>query len=418
MRNARDIATEYNDAGAALHKKHELDGAIEAFRAALRIDPELGVAADNLGVVLRERGDLAEAKRWFLRAIELEPQNGRFLRHLVDHEPIEADNPLVTHAERVASVAHKLPPDLRIEALFGYARVLENLGRLDEAFAVLKRANRLRRKTFDYDEVAMLRSFDLLVDTFGCAFIDAMRDCGHPSARPIFIIGMPRSGTTLVEALLAAHPNVRAGGELVSLENCIAAMPKIKPGSSLADLRALMNSLGAAYIADTDAIAHDVPHLTDKLPFNYRFVPLIHAALPNARIIHMRRDPLDVAYSCFATHFVDDVPFSYDLAELGCYYRAYERLMATWKNVVPSGRILDVEYEEIVADIETQARRILRYCGLDWDDAVLRFHESRHPVRSASQTQVRRPLYATSVGRGAALRRQLGPFERARAGLD
>jgi hypothetical protein len=132
----------------------------------------------------------------------------------------------------------------------------------------------------------------------------------------------------------------------------------------------------------------------------------------------MRRNPLDVAYSCFATHFVDDVLFSYDLAELGRYYRAYERLMAMWGSIVPHNSILDVEYEEIVGNFETQARRILRYCGLDWDDAVLRFHESRHPVRSASQTQVRRPLYATSVGRGAALRRQLGPFERARAGLD
>ncbi|MGC2129178.1 MAG: sulfotransferase [Candidatus Aquilonibacter sp.] len=418
MRDERDIAAEYNDAGAALHKKHELDAAIEAFRDALRINPEFGVAADNLGVVLRERGDLAEAKCWFLRAIELEPHNGRFLRHLADHEPIDAESPLVRHVERVASVAHKLPLDLRIEALFAYARVLEDLGRLEEAFAVLKRSNRLRRKTIVYDECGMLRSFDLLIDTFGRAFVDAVRNSGHPSTRPIFIIGMPRSGTTLVEALLAAHPNVRAGGELVSLENCIAAMPKIKPGSPLAELRAALNSLGAAYLADTDAMAHGAQHLTDKMPFNYRFVPLIRAALPNARIIHMRRNPLDVAYSCFATHFVDDVLFSYDLAELGRYYRAYERLMATWGKIAPPGSILDVEYEEIVGNFETQARRILRYCGLDWDDGVLRFHESRHPVRSASQTQVRRPLYSTSVGRGAALHRQLEPFERARVGLD
>lgn len=421
MPNERDNAAEnhelgqgYNDLGVALHEKRDLEGAIEAFRAALRLNAAYGEAADNLGVVLRERGDLDEAKQWFLRAIELDPLNGRFLRHLADHEPVSADNPLVRHLESVASVAEQLPPDVRIEALFAYAKVLDDLGRLEEAIAVLKRANRLRRETFEYHEEAMLQSFDLLLHTFGPSFVEATRDCGHQSRRPIFIVGMPRSGTTLVEALLAAHPEVLAGGELTTLEQSIAAMPKIQASSSLAELRGALLSLGAAYIAETDAIADGAPHLTDKMPFNFRFVPLIHAALPNARVIHVRRNPLDVAYSCFATHFVDDVPYSYDLVELGHYYGAYERLMAAWVKIAPRGSILDVEYEEIVADVETQARRVLAYCELDWDDAVLRFHESGHPVRSASQTQVRRPLYTTSVGRGAALRSHLAPFEDAR----
>jgi hypothetical protein len=263
----------------------------------------------------------------------------------------------------------------------------------------------------------MLASFDLLSRTFGRTFVDGTRECGHPSRRPIFVVGMPRSGTTLVEALLAAHADVRAGGELTTFERSIAAMPAIRPGSPVSDLRQILRALGTAYIEETDAIAAGASHLTDKMPFNFRFVPLIRAALPKARIIHVRRDPLDVAYSCFATHFVDHVPFSYDLAELGAYFGAYERLMAAWLRAMPPDAMLEVGYEELVADVEGQMRRILAYCGLDWDDAVLRFHESRHPVRSASQTQVRRPLYTTSMGRGTELRAHFEPFESSRVGL-
>ncbi len=406
----------YNGAGVALHRKHDFDHAIEAFTTALRIDASYGEAADNLGVLLRERGDLDVAKQWFLRAIELEPDNGRFLRHLADHEPLDAQNPLVAQLERVASSRKHVRADLRIEALFGYAKALGDQARLEEAMGVLKEANRLHRETLAYDEKPLLRSFDLLVDTFSPAFANAVRDCGHPSRRPIFIVGMPRSGTTLVEALLAAHPDVRAGGELATFERGLAEMPKIQPSSPLSELRGALHALGAAYIRTTDDTAGGRLYLTDKMPFNFRFLPAINAALPNARIVHVRRNPLDVAYSCFATYFVDDVPFSYDLEELGRYYGAYERLMTAWKRIVPQAQILEVQYEELVADVDAQTRRVLAFCGLEWDEAVLRFYESRHPVRSASQTQVRRPLYVTSVGRGATVKSELEPFERARSG--
>ena len=408
------FAAAYNGLGAALHAKRDLDGAIEALHAALRIDPGYGEAADNLGVVLRERGDMDEAKQWSLRAIELEPHNGRFLRHLADHEPVGAESPLATQLERAAADAARFPLDVRIETLFGYAKGLNDAGRVEEAFAVLEEANRLRRGTFRYDETAMLQSLDSLIDSLSRSFVEATRDCGDPSERPIFIVGMPRSGTTLVEALLAAHPDVRAGGELMTVENGIAAMPRIKAGAPVAELRAALRSLGAAYIRESDAVAGGAIRLTDKMPFNFRFIPIVRAALPNARIIHVKRNALDVAYSCFATLFFYDVPFTYDLAELGRYYAAYERLMTAWKNIIPSEAMLEVDYEAIVAGVESQARRILAFCGLPWDDGVLRFHESRHTVGSASQTQVRRPLYATSVGRATALRSHLEPFERAR----
>ncbi|MGD0969640.1 MAG: sulfotransferase [Candidatus Aquilonibacter sp.] len=415
---APGFAAGFNGLGAALHGKHDLFGAIDAFRAALELNAEYGEAADNLSVVLRERGNMDEAKQWSLRAIALEPRNGRFLRHLADHEPVRADSAVAEQLESAAAIAEQQPLDIRIETLFGYAKVLSDLGRLGDAFTVLVRANRLRRQSIAYDEASMLRSLDSLIDSLDRPFVDATRDCGDPSTRPIFIVGMPRSGTTLVEALLAAHPDVRAGGELMAFEDGIALMPRIEAGSSVAELRNALRKLGEAYIRETDAAATGALHLTDKMPFNFRFIPVIRAALPNARIIHVRRNALDVAFSCFATLFFYDIPFTYDLGELGRYYGAYERLMAAWTSLAPQGAILDLEYEAIVADVRTQARRLLAFCGLDWHNNVLRFHESRHPVSSASQTQVRRPLYATSVGRGEALRPHLEPFERAREGCQ
>jgi tetratricopeptide (TPR) repeat protein len=412
----RTFAPAYNGLGVALHRERDLDRSIEAFRAALRIDSGYGEAADNLGVVLRER-DLDEAKQWFLRSIELEPRNGRFLRHLADHEPVGAHSPLINQLETAATNVEELSLDLRIEALFGYAKVLNDVGRVKEAFSILKDANRLRREMIVYDEASTLRYLRTLARTFGRAFVDATRGCGDPSSRPIFITGMPRSGTTLLEALIAAHPDVRAGDELSTFERGISSMPPLENGTTAGELRNALRSLGTSYVRDTDALAGNAKHLTDKMPFNFRFIPIMYAALPNARIIHVRRNPSDVAYSCFAAHFFDDVLFTYDLSELGRYYRAYEELMAAWGDAVPSSTILEVEYEEIVGDVEAQMRRVLGFCGLDWHDDVLRFHESRRPVRTASQTQVRRPLYATSVGRANALRSELEPFERARNGF-
>ncbi len=235
----------YNGLGVVLHAERDLDGAVAAFRAALAANDRYGEAADNLGVVLRERGDIGEAKQWFLRATTLEPHNGRFLRHLADTAPIEAGDPLVGTLENVAAIAEQLPLEGRIEALFAYAKVLEDVGRCDEAFSTLERVNRLRRETIGYDETPMLQSFELLAQTFTSAFVEATSGCGDPSARPIFIVGMPRSGTTLVEALLASHPYVRSGGELTSFERNIAAMPAVSAGAPLGALCAALHALGS-----------------------------------------------------------------------------------------------------------------------------------------------------------------------------
>jgi hypothetical protein len=220
---------------------------------------------------------------------------------------------------------------------------------------------------------------------------------------------MPRSGTTLVEQILASHPDVFGAGEIDDLTLLAEAMPYPEglPEASAEQLRAL----GASYVAGVRGRAGAALWITDKMPSNFYYVGLIRLALPNARIIHTRRDPVDTCLSCFSKLFVGVAqPFSYDLRELGRYWRQYDALMAHWRQVLPERAMLEIQYEELVADLETQARRLVAYCGLDWNDACLAFHETRRAVRTASAVQVRRPVYKSAVGRWRIYEEQLAPL--------
>jgi hypothetical protein len=209
---------------------------------------------------------------------------------------------------------------------------------------------------------------------------------------------MPRSGTTLVEQMLASHPLVHGAGELMEFEAAVAALDGL--GGVPADIDgAALRRIGAGYVARVRALAPQALRITDKMPGNFRFAGLIHLALPNARIIHLRRDPIDTCLSCFSILFGGDQPFTYHLGELGRYYRAYAALMDHWRSVLPPEVMLDVHYEELVGDFEPQARRILTHCRLDWDQACAEFYNTERPVHTASAAQVRQPVYQTSVGR-------------------
>jgi hypothetical protein len=216
---------------------------------------------------------------------------------------------------------------------------------------------------------------------------------------------MPRSGTTLVEQILASHPLVHGAGELTSFEEVIGAIrtsgdlipyPDFAPALDAATVK----RIGEHYVAEMKRIAPTgTKRVTNKMPSNYIFLGLIHLALPNARIIHTIRDPVDTCISCFSKLFTLEQNYTYDMAELGRHYRRYQNLMTHWHRVLPQGRILEVRYEEVVADVEGQARRIIAHCGLDWDERCLAFHKTDRPVRTASAMQVRQPIYNLSVGR-------------------
>ena len=265
-----------------------------------------------------------------------------------------------------------------------------------------------------YNEAETFGLFTHLPELITSEVLAAKRALGDSSLAPIFIVGMPRSGSTLIEQILASHPQVFGAGERTefgeALVNCIR---RDDDDPLRIDIEALqevsappLRSLGADYLRRMRKALPEMQtasdagytRFTDKYPFNFINVGLIHLALPNARFIHSRRAPLPTCLSIFSRIF-HDVPFSYDLGELGRYYRAYDALMAHWQRVFPEGVMIEVKYEELVDDFEGNVRRLLAHCGLDWDERCLSFHQTTRQVNTASSAQVRRPLYKTSLQR-------------------
>ena len=244
-----------------------------------------------------------------------------------------------------------------------------------------------------------------LIGTFGSKLFEREQTTGASSRAPIFIIGMPRSGTTLIEQILSSHPHIQAFGEMLHMDEAISSafstkqVPLSYP-DSLATLKAKdLGDVGHDYLSRVPELATGKTRFTDKLPANFLNIGLIHLTLPNARIIHVDRDPLDTCVSCFSKLFRRGQEFTYELGELGRYYRRYYELMAHWRSVLPENAILDVTYENLIEDVEGQSRRLIEYCGLEWDDRCLRFYETQRAIDTASAVQVRKPAYRGSIGR-------------------
>ena len=229
---------------------------------------------------------------------------------------------------------------------------------------------------------------------------------------PVFIVGMPRSGSTLIEQILAAHPRVHSGGEMHHFPLSLIAIRGMNYPENVVGMTAeQIDDLGREYLKKaTASMPKTAARFTDKLPNNVLYVGLIRLALPNARIVYAMRDPVDNCVSCFQQLFVDGQNFAYELGELGRYYRATEQVAEHWRHVLPADAMLEVQYEYVVADLESQARRIFDHCGLEWDDACLDFHKVERPVVTASAAQVRQPIYRSSVGRWRAYQDQLKPL--------
>jgi tetratricopeptide (TPR) repeat protein len=411
------IAEAHNGLGAVFEELGKIDDAVACYRAALALRPAYAAAACNLGNALRQAGDLDEALEWSERAVALEPSDPRFHRHLVDARPEPGDGVHLLAMERLSGGIESLSLDRQIDLHFALGKAYSDLGRYDDAFARFHEGNVLRRSQIAYDEAVHLGFLDGVRHSFAPSFMQALRGSGNASHRPIFIVGLPRSGSTLVEQVLAALPGVRPLGEVDAFERIVAALPRIPSNGSLADLQNHFRTLGDRYVAATGDPHRDWERATDKLLSNFRFVPLIHLALPNARIIDVRRDALDTCWSCYTTRFTHPQPFVGDLGELGRYCRAYTTFMDAWEAAVGPQRLLKVRYEEIVDDFEHQTRRIAEFCGLPWDRACLEFYAVRRPVLTSSHSQVRRPLYRSSVGRAKPFMAHLGALREALTAL-
>jgi tetratricopeptide (TPR) repeat protein len=432
--------------GRVAFERGELEAALGHYRRALALKDDLADAWNNMGNALKELGRLDEAQAAYLKALALDPKSTGVYVNLADSKKFTAADPHLETMEALAAQTEGLSKTDRMQLDFALGKAYADLKDHARSFEHLKQGNAQKRAQIAYDEAATLALFERIEQVFTPALVKQKARDGDPSRLPIFVLGMPRSGTTLVEQILASHPVVHGAGELKVLNDIVDTVhgadgnripyPEFVPALDAASLR----QVGARYVAGLKKLApgagragerseRPAPQLydaraghspdtglvgarrvTDKMPSNFFFAGLIHLALPNAPIIHTVRDPVDTCISCFSKLFTAEQNHTYDLAELGRYYRRYARLMAHWHRVLPAGRILDVRYEDVVADLDGQAKRIIAHCGLEWDARCLSFHKTDRPVRTASATQVRQPIYTSAVGRSRVYEPFLGPL--------
>jgi Flp pilus assembly protein TadD len=407
------LASPLNNLGRIALLFGQSQQALDYCRRAVALEPGFADAHSNLGSALKELGRLDEAQRAYLRAIELNPRAPAAYLNFANLHQFVAGDPHLRAMEALAGSADLTIVD-RWQLDFALGKAYGDLEDYARSFQRLLAGNAAKRAHVNYDERAALALFDNIERAFSRELIAAKSGHGDPSPVPIFVLGMPRSGTTLVEQILASHPQVFGGGELHIFLETVSSVrgpdggPIAGPRLAAALDGKALREIGARYVAGVKRLAPQAPHVTDKMPYNCHFIGLVHLALPNAKIIHVIRDPADTCLSCFSK--LMEIDYSHDLGELGRYYKRYERLMAHWRRVLPPDRILDVRYEDVVADLEGQTRRLLAHCGLAFDDRCLAFHETKRPVRTASAAQVRQPIYRNSIGRWRRYEAFLGPL--------
>jgi len=406
-------AEAWHNRGNVLRALQRPNEALASYDRALALKPDTPDFLNDKGLVLSEIGRLKEAEEGFEKAIRLQPARPIFYAHLASIRKFRSGDAFLEAMQSLSGQTTTFPQEERTALHFALGKALADSGDHDNAFGHFIEGNGLKRAINGYDEALALDIIARTQKAFTAAVIAAGAQSGDPSQEPIFILGMPRSGSTLIEQTLASHPLVHGAGEINDFARAAAqvAGPAASP-ELLAHLsEQQVHRIGRDYGARLKKMAPQASRITDKMLDNFRLIGLIHMALPNARILHTRRDPLDICVSCFSKLFEkNNLPFTYDLAELGRYYRAYEGLMEHWRRVLPQNVMLDLQYEEIIADFEGKAREILAFCGLDWDPRCLAFHETERPVRTASQTQVREPLFKSSVGRWRVYEKHLGPL--------
>ncbi|WP_248746748.1 tetratricopeptide repeat-containing sulfotransferase family protein [Pseudomonas sp. MWU12-2037] len=360
-------------------------------------------------VLLLESGRKEEAAVAFEQVLSAFPGSIRALAGRSDSKTFKTGDADIAAMEAGLVRGEGLLLADKLTTHFALGKAYLDTGDSARAFHHLDAGNRLKRSTFAYDSQTARQWMQSIVGLFTDEFQSARQGLGAASSLPVFIVGMPRSGTSLVEQILASHPRVHGAGELSSLRLAVerkGAFPQSLVNCSAQDLA----SIGHDYLERIKPLADGKDRLVDKMPGNFVYAGLTPLILPGARIIHCRRDPVDTCLSCYSKQFSGDQPFSYNQIELGQFYRDYDALMSHWRQLLPAESFIEVDYESVLDDLEGQARRLIDFIDLPWDGACLDFHKTQRVVRTASVNQVRQPLYKTSKGRWRAHAEQLGPL--------
>lgn len=388
---------------------------------ALELNPRLTGAYNNLGNICATMGLRDKAREYFFQALEIEPENASVLRHLCAVHTFTPDDPLLERLKDMATRKSEFQPEEQVELLYALSAALDNIKEYDQSFSLLLEASKKRRGLLEYDAQATEKNAYNLARVFSPQVVKSLAGIGYPSELPVFIVGMPRSGTSLTEQILASHPDVYGAGELRLMQTAldhgflignihIDGLPVEQSDKSKAlPAREGIFEVGRRYVNGLRTMSPQSLRITDKMPGNFAKLGIIALAMPGAKIIHIRRNPVDTCLSCFRTRFATGQEWSYDLVELGRYYNTYASIMRHWKEVMPDA-FMEINYEDLIRDFEASARRLVKYCGLPWDEACMKFYETKRAVKTASLAQVRKPIYATSMDKWRRYEKFLTPL--------
>ncbi|HSC46915.1 MAG TPA: sulfotransferase, partial [Gammaproteobacteria bacterium] len=383
------------------------EAALAAYDRAATLEHNSAGVQFNRAICLQALGRLEEACLAFEHALRLDPTLDGYSQYVqirkFPRDNPEANAPFLELLEQRAR--QSMPLSTRIDSTFALAKAYDSLGNLDKSFEYLQSANKLKRSVLTYTSSDTERDVDMIKRLFNKEFIERFKDKVALEHAPVFVLGMPRSGTTLTEQILAAHSKINPGNELTYFASMGAEFNKVwgkrtaAGKDTQADLLRDLRRLGETYIERTARLQLPGKRFTDKMPGNFMHIGLIYLLFPNASVIHCHRHPADTCLSCYERLFSKGLVFSYDLHDLGVYYGLYRSTMQHWRDVLPKNFVLDVKYEQMVGDPENQIRRLLDFCKLDFEEGCLDFHNVKRSVTTASSLQVRKPMYKSSLNR-------------------
>ena len=391
----------------------ELSEALRAYRTAASMAPDVSNFQFNLATALRAVGNLKEAGKCYDKVIDANPRDWQAHRNRSDLYRQTHEHNHVAEMEALLPLADS---DRRaVYQLCGaLSKELEDLGDYEKSWHYLSRSNRARRSLIRYNVESDIGTIKALIREYDAGYLQ--QKGGYPTSEPIFILGLPRTGSTLLERMVSSNSEVFSAGELQNFANQLVSQARRKFGSRQIDKISLVQKsklldftdLGRSYIESTRPRTGHTRFFIDKMPMNFLYIGLIRLALPEAKIIHMKRHPMDTCYAILKTPFENAYPFSYDTQDIARYYVAYHRLMDHW-NLVFTGNICNVEYEKLVTNPEQEVRRVMDYCGLRFEPACLEFYKSDTPTNTASASQVREPIYQDSIKKWLNYEKELKP---------
>jgi tetratricopeptide (TPR) repeat protein len=416
LRRAQQLLPEqaeiHNNLSIVLRLLHRYDEAAASAARAHELKPEFAPPLISLARIRADQGDFAAAEDMLRRALVTDPDSAEACSAIASLRKMTADDAeWFAEAQRIAALG--LPARQLAHLYYAMGKYCDDCGDFAQAFGHFRRANELKRGSCAaYDPEGFHGSVTRIMQCFSAERAKERRDPTLTSSRPVFIVGMPRSGTSLAEQILASHPSIHGAGELVYWTQALADWPFESQGGAEQD--ALLRSHAGEYLALIESQGAGAAHVVDKMPANFLSLGLIHTALPNARIIHMRRDPIDTCLSVYFQDFEAAYDYATDLEDLVHYHDEYFRIMQHWRCVLPPETMIEIPYEALVTESEIWSRRMVEFLGVAWDPICLEFHQTRRTVITASKWQVRQKISRGSVERWRNYEQHLGPLLRLR----